>query len=221
MRSPAPGQLVEGFRQSGQIDPDGAIMRAFLGQALAHPELLRAVWHPLGFIHILIGSVDELRARLHIWTRNSLMRASTNWPIHDHIWTLHSRVLAGTIENRIYDVQDDLRSASHRVYHVAHRAEDAILEPSDQLVQCTLASSTTYRAGEQYAVPSLRFHSSKVELEIEPVVGTCVLAGDSRCGIPRLLGPIEVVGDKLDVRVACDSDEAAQACDLLLSRMSV
>lgn len=211
--------ILEEFYATGQIDPDGILIKEFLVHCQRSHFIPSATWHPLGFMNVVVGTDEESVVRLHVWTPESLSHITINWPIHDHIWTLHSRVLLGDITNRKYITAGDIISPTHRVYHVVHGDSEAVLVPGDDIVRCRLDSATAYSAGVQYSLPAHEFHSSEVLLSKWEMVATCIVSGISRRGTPRVLGTVEPQHGLRDKRVACPPEAICNTCVRLLDRI--
>ena len=66
-------------------------------------ELLTPVWHPLGFIHAKLADVpDGGTYRLHLWSSEHRHVGEQRDKVHDHLFNVSSRVVAGAVENIRY-----------------------------------------------------------------------------------------------------------------------
>lgn len=65
--------------------------------------LLTPVWHPLGFIHAKLADVpDGGTYRLHLWSSEYRHVGEQCDRVHDHLFNVNSRVVAGAVHNMRY-----------------------------------------------------------------------------------------------------------------------
>lgn len=144
----------------------------------------RPVLHGNGFIQL-----KTPYGRLHFW-HPSLPRQEVSTPMHDHIFSMHSEILAGHLINRIWNVAAH-SLGSHEVYVALPQpgsAGDTKLHPTGERVLVEMLVETTYGEGEKYMVPPLEFHET---MDIQPAV-TIMRKGDRYPGLlPRVLVPAD------------------------------
>src|SRR5690606_35977192 len=121
-------------------------------------------WHPLGFLHTKLGSIDDIGTiRLHIWLQNKRKTQIPSFPIHDHVFTVNSHILSGTITNHIYQIEKDTINPTHKLYTVKYDSNKSVLQSLNQKVNCQSDSIESFSAGQYYSVNSNVFHSSEVD----------------------------------------------------------
>lgn len=70
--------------------------------------------HPLGFVHMPLSNNGHSRGLyLHIWDRrhSELLQAASYEPIHNHTFDMTSRVLVGSLTNKVFEIIPDEASS--------------------------------------------------------------------------------------------------------------
>ncbi len=120
--------------------------------ALNDGQLL-AYQHPNGFSKIRLATIPEYDwvVRIHVWDHSA-----ADSDIHCHRWNFASRVLAGSLTEKIYDISDQ-SAGSWRKF----RCRSALgVYSLDHLGSCDIALAETlvYRAGDSYQRTASTFH---------------------------------------------------------------
>src|SRR6266851_264015 len=76
-----------------------------LGDIARSARSLGALWHPLGFVNLELGALNQGTYRLHIWPQYERHAKTPDWRIHTHVYDLESFVVVGRITDRTYSVQ--------------------------------------------------------------------------------------------------------------------
>jgi hypothetical protein len=147
-------------------------------------------WHALGFIHCEIASFTQGSLRLHIWPSQDRHSQEQIDKIHDHIFSLTSLVLCGTIKNDTYTVDEVSKSeASNQSYKVKYQPNSAELQATGNYFKKTLKHQDEIKKNESYTVLAGDFHQSTVT--DGTFVATIVATYDHVKLSPRLLGSID------------------------------
>lgn len=153
-------------------------------------HLQQASWHPLGFVHAELARNRYFAYRFHIWPPGERRPKTPNWQIHNHVFSLISRVLVGSIENRLYDVVDAPKGvAAKQLYEVAYGNGASELRPTGRFVDVVTSSVQTHSAPMVYEVPCGVFHESFVgHLD---VVATMVRTDFMESASPLVVGDVD------------------------------
>lgn len=164
------------------------ILRELLRCFHVSPAQFSGTWHPYGFLVIKLYAAEELGTtlRLHIWPKAARARQVPDWPVHNHPWLLHSRILCGTITNLTYAVEENNSNSFCRLYTVRYADNLSILEATDIKVSCEIASNERYVFGQDYIVTSKQYHVTNVQENI--FASTIVLATNSTNKLPNVVG---------------------------------
>lgn len=165
-----------------------AACRSFLSRIADCPAAVIAKQHPLGFVHFTIPFNDHEAIRLHIWPSLERQYQQPIWPIHDHNFTLSSRVIVGQIENSVFDVCPAPHGDSV-IYEVNYADGASILTKNTTHVTSTLLHTKTYGQGMPYTVEQGTFHTSKAELS--EISATIVIPSASNLNQPKVIGPLD------------------------------
>lgn len=129
--------------------------------------------HPLGFIHVRLGTVGGLRRRVHIWPKRSVQdEPITALQIHNHAFEFRSRVLAGRVTHQPHSVVESTRGPC-RLFEVHNTDRGASIVPTTKTCLVDPGPVTAFRASEEYEVRSGVFHRSAA---LDDLSATLVLA---------------------------------------------
>jgi GrpB-like predicted nucleotidyltransferase (UPF0157 family) len=117
------------------------------------------LWHPLGFVSCTICAGLGWALKVHVWPKGSRRAKQPNWPIHDHLFRIDSRLLQGSIRNRVYEVR---AGESLEMYSVDYESKASTLVPTGRFVDVTLARSAIQATDSRYVVELGEFHHSYV-----------------------------------------------------------
>jgi hypothetical protein len=146
---------------------------------------IRPSWHPLGFVHCELARVGGSIYRLHLWPFRERRPKTPDWPIHNHVFDLTSKVLAGVITNREYSVceKDD---GGHSLYSVEYALNGSRIVRTETSVDVRLIHECSYERGGRYCVKRGQFHSSHVAFLA--FAATLVKTSDHRNESPLVVG---------------------------------
>ena len=117
------------------------------------------LWHPLGFVSCTISEGVGWALKVHVWPKGSRLAKRPNWSIHDHVFRIHSRLLQGSLRNRVYEVRP---GSSLEIYSVDYESKASALIPTGRFVDVTLARSDSQPKDSRYVVEIGQFHHSHV-----------------------------------------------------------
>lgn len=157
----------------------GRFEEALMASALADQFVLR---HPLGF-HVVKLEEPPLALRLHLWTPGGVDQPG--YEIHDHMFSLRSRVIDGAIRHRTYRVEPD-PGGDKAIYGVEYVAGESRLTKTDARVRATLGSEETFGPGCYYAVPARELHDAEL---YNSGTGTTLVMTTHVGGPVRTIGP--------------------------------
>jgi hypothetical protein len=142
------------------------------------------LWHPLGFVSCLISSKKgDYDIRVHYWPSGNRRTKNPNWPIHTHSYSLSSLVLAGSVRDIQYRVQNGNDHSAYKVNYFEGGSEIVKTEKTITLSECINRVQT---AGSQYHVERGVFHQSQVEFNERAV--TLVALSEMSNDAPLVLG---------------------------------
>ena len=131
---------------------------------LEEKEQIKGNWHPLGFIHIPLGIINDQSIRLHIWPQSERRRQQPFYPIHTHIFELKSHILSGTLKNTIYKVSNLNFRLESAIYEVNYNnTSESILKRTDRKINIMEVTEETLKKGDYYSVKRGEFHTSEVK----------------------------------------------------------
>ncbi|MEM6993828.1 MAG: hypothetical protein AAF721_25160 [Myxococcota bacterium] len=117
-------------------------------------------WHPTGFVVARLTTTEHLALRLHVWPDEARVYGEPLWPLHDHVWSLHSLVIAGTVGTARARVVDDRHGAGRR-YAVDYAAGNTSqLVARGGPVRCVVGPRQSVQTGASYSVPAGEYHAS-------------------------------------------------------------
>jgi hypothetical protein len=173
-------------------DADSAELRNYLQKELGDDRTKRieteGYLHPYGFVVFKLGIIEPgWLIRLHIWPGGQ--DRAEGWRVHNHAWSLYSRVLTGKLINYQYIVQSVSRSSN--VLYTVETSDFASgksgLLSSGQYVQCTEAGAACWKKDDLYVVDKFAFHDTVVpNQEITATLVLTEIAGAQR---PHVVGP--------------------------------
>lgn len=168
---------------------DGLLRR---GAQIIHnnPDLPTPRVHGNGFVQLDLRKDGS--ERLHIWGHPLIPQQSVRTGIHDHVYTVNSRILVGDIVDITWSVgESDADESTHEIYTAVPRdGQDTELVSSGVYVQaiascCNLHGESSGR--NRYSVLPGAFHSTIVS---DPAA-TLMSKGPVDLGLvrPRILVP--------------------------------
>lgn len=167
--------------------------------------------HPLGFFHLRVLSEGALSVRVHYWPADARPASSAVTPYHDHVWSLESCVLAGTIENVLLDLAEDAAGAYSVADIVQVDGVDRVV-PRPERVRIAGELATTHRRGEFYEIRPSQFHYTRIAGHA--AAATIVRAEVVVAGGPRTLVPAGYAGQAPTRSYLSESDAERVLIDL-------
>jgi hypothetical protein len=157
----------------------GRFEAALMASPLADQFVSR---HPLGF-HVVRLEEPPYALRLHLWKPGGVDQPG--FEIHDHTFSLRSRVIDGAIRHRTYTVQPD--AEGHQVvYAVEYATGESRIAKTAVRVRTVLKSDEVFGAGSLYAVPAGELHDAELS---DSATGTTLVL-TTHIGEPvRTIGP--------------------------------
>lgn len=153
-------------------------------------ELYSPNWHALGFVHCKLATFSNGTLRLHIWPSQERHVQEQQYKIHDHIFSLTSYVVCGSIKNEIYKVElASKKLASTQCYEIEYVKDGAKLRATGNYYNEIKLSDSLINSGQHYTVVSGYLHQSSVPKST--LVVTLVATYDHKTAYPRLLGPVD------------------------------
>jgi hypothetical protein len=142
------------------------------------------LWHPLGFVSTVVEQVEGRHTlRLHYWPTNERRTKNPDWPIHTHSYALSSLVLAGSVYDSQYEVE---QGSDYSVYEVRYFDGGSQITRTDRSVSIAKTTTRTRQSGEQYRVERGVFHQSLVPIGKSAV--TMVALSEIGSDPPLVLG---------------------------------
>jgi hypothetical protein len=149
------------------------------------------ILHPLGFYFIRLAEQEDTTIRLHYWPADNREKGTAITPYHDHVWSLCSCVLTGTVENVLLQLDlDEYGDFQVADINQADNIDQVI--PASSRVRIRIQSKQTYRTDQFYEIPPRVFHYTNVPLENAAL--TVVQARVVVQGGPRTLIPVDSMG---------------------------
>src|ERR1035438_8940815 len=144
--------------------------------------------HPLGFVHVALGRENDYAFRLHVWPDLARYEQQPYWPLHNHKFDLISRVLAGSLTNREYKVEQTCERTPYQLYDVAYRIGSSIMSRSEVRVNVEACGLEHLTAPSVYSIRAGTFHDTRVPLNV--FTATLVVTRNSLQD-----GDVKTVGD--------------------------
>lgn len=122
--------------------------------------LLTPVWHPLGFIHTKLADVpDGGTYRLHLWSSECRHVEEQGDKIHDHLFNVSSRVVAGEVDNIRYRFAVDESEDCYEM-RVDYRPDCIRLIETGVVGRLHVVQHERIKAPEKYFVPRGELHET-------------------------------------------------------------
>ncbi len=150
-----------------------------------------ATWHPLGFLVVRLGLATSGQLRLHIWISAERPIQLPNWPIHTHMFELHSHILVGTVTNEWYDVRSG-PSGRSRLYEVGYEGTSSTMKATPAYVDCLQSLRESFVPGNRYVVDRNQYHATNVTDGI--FAATIVVAASPIQTPPMVVGSRDGLG---------------------------
>jgi len=156
-------------------------------------------WHPTGFVVAKVEVFERGMLRLHVWPDDDRVFGEPHWPVHDHVFSLQSLVLMGSVFSREHEVVDDPAGTMRRWAVDYGEGRDSQLVPEGNPVSVRAGQPVTTGPGNTYGVAAGRFHTSSVPEGQLAATLVATRATDRRR--PFVLGP-RGIDDPVAVRRA-------------------
>lgn len=117
----------------------------------------RSAWacHPLGFFVIKQAVAEDMELRLHVWPKGwAVPHSQTEAELHDHVFSLSSFVVLGSVSNDTFDMTVD-PNGEFRTIEVTYSGSSSggsVL--SKTLYRLDLKATEVHQAGEIYHLPA-------------------------------------------------------------------
>ena len=122
--------------------------------------LLTPVWHPLGFIHVKLADIpDGGTYRLHLWSAEHRNSREQPDKIHDHLFNVTSRVVAGSIENIHYRFVAG-ESEDYREFRVDYQSDYSRLIATGVVGRLHVIDRKRIKPPGKYLVPRCELHET-------------------------------------------------------------
>lgn len=180
---------------------------------LSNPESVAAVWHPLGCLYIEIFRNAMRSVRIHVWGVREGRCSGSNISVHSHDFYLHSYVITGVIENRIYTKKTGI--PTYQLYDIEYYGDVNILRPTGHYLRYEATTCQRVHRGEMYSIPPGQFHS--VRVFGDGIVTTFVVADFQPERRGRLLGPIDGRDNVRTKRTPCTVDDLTRVLKNILA----
>lgn len=166
------------------------------------PEV-RPLWHPLGFIHMRLADDGETALRLHIWSRVHAAPMQPLWSVHNHVFSLESLVIHGSIRDTRFEVAP-AEAGDKQLYEVVYRENGSLRRRTGKRVHCVRNQESIHRVGDQYAIAAQMFHSSSLaEGDLAMTIVKTTGTGDGR---PMVVGDLHGEDEYVFVQREVDAD---------------
>jgi hypothetical protein len=210
---------MESYEQAffdGFAAKDARLLRASALRALTG-STYDCILHPLGFYLIRLAVRGDTTVRLHYWPAHHREKGTAITPYHDHVWSLCSCIISGTVENVLIDLHADPLGD----FELADIRQTGVVDdviPASSRVRMSIRSTATYRAGDFYDILPRVFHCTNVrpdEAAVTVVLSTVVVQGG-----PRTLLPIDSAGHMPSRQAVTNSEQVVLEIIHLLSAQS-
>lgn len=162
---------------------DLRLLAASLIQARQAP---RCMLHPLAFYFVRLYEDGPVTIRLHYWPAIARPTSTAVTPYHDHVWSLQSCVLAGSIENVLLSLAPD-PGGPYAVADIQQTGGIDAVVPLGERLSIVSQESAAYRTNDFYTISPRVFHCTNVYPGVAAV--TIVRAEVTVQGGPRTLVP--------------------------------
>ena len=179
-------ECLSGKQPSSHLD---TVAVDILENIILEPDLVDAVWHPLGFMYIELLHNNGISLRIHVWSLMQREYASLGWLIHKHNWSLSSYVICGSLKNYIYELVSNREVPTHRIYTVEYQGLTNHLLATEELVSYKILNNELISKGGVYRVEPGIFH--RTETKKDTFVATMIMAVDTPGERNEVLGIID------------------------------
>ena len=157
MREPA-DQLAEWFDSFATASQ----YRTQLADIVRQVEgLLTPVWHPLGFMHVKLADTPTGETyRLHLWSAEHRNPGEQEDKVHDHLFNVTSRVVAGSVENVRYRFVAG-KSGDYREFRVDYQSGYGRLIETEIVGQLHVVERKRIGPPGKHLVPRCELHETR------------------------------------------------------------
>jgi hypothetical protein len=152
----------------GLADTDAATLGEIARELMGPLPASQWMEHPLGFYHLRLLTAGNISLRLHYWPCYERPASSAITPYHDHVWSLQSCILAGSIENFIINLEGD-RNGPYVVADIKQIAGVDAVIPTGDRVSLMSPDVSGYAVGDHYSMPPGVFHSTEVAADVAAI----------------------------------------------------
>lgn len=184
-----------------------------------HPLLILPQQHPLGFLCIRWNLDLNRSVRIHIWNRKFNWTQSPNWPIHDHIFSFKSAVLAGLIQNKTYEQLQMSNRRTWNLFEVEYSSQCSKLIPQSRAVALRIFSASLQPTGSAYELPAGVLHRSTLRSDVA-ITALATTTEPALTLKPRVVGALTQTALEFDrsTSQARDTDRIIESAVLLLHK---
>lgn len=203
--------VVSGVGRIADLQP---VVRDVLSAVRSEHPPVQVFDHPLGFLHFELPVTEAAptgsRLRLHLWDEQAPGEDQLG-RFHDHAWGLRSLVVAGRLEDCLYDVE--YRSDGSVQEVLVHYARGIERVQSGRSADLRLASTRLVEAGSRYEIDASIVHATTVL--VRPTV-TLVVTSPATSTAARVFAPHGVSGSGASIRRAVDYSDALERLEAAL-----
>jgi hypothetical protein len=138
--------------------------------------------HPLGF-HVVKLERPPHALRLHLWKPGGVDQKG--YEIHDHVFSLKSRVIEGAIRHRTYETRPDALGP-YVAYAVEYKGGESRLARTDNRLRVSTKTDDVFGEGDDYAVAAGQLHDAEIA---SGHFATTLVLTTHEGGVARSLGP--------------------------------
>ena len=172
--------------KGGLAGDNSGHLKRLAKNAVGQQSGLECIQHPLGFYYVRPCAEGTISIRIHYWPANSRPEPTAVTQYHDHVWSLQSCVLTGTIENILVNLEPD-EAGPYAITNIEQINGIDHVIPSSERVRIHSPETSTYVAGDCYSIPPRVFHRSYIPTEVDTI--TILRAEVVMTGGPRTLVP--------------------------------
>jgi hypothetical protein len=151
------GEFRQAFQNGSRYEDLCRLTLEYLQSPIASVD---ARWHPLGFIDFPIaqrGGASLTKISIHVWHPHYARPQRPQQICHSHGWNLFSVVLAGSLQNRIFEVRNHSRG-NGRVYEVVYTGSTSDSNATKRRVRAEILHTEVYSARDSYTLSADKFH---------------------------------------------------------------
>ncbi|WP_227876019.1 hypothetical protein [Kushneria konosiri] len=151
-------------------------------------ENFSPTWHALGFVHCKLYENESGTLRIHIWPEWERDKSEQVHKIHDHIFSISSYVVCGSVTNKNYSLfeSDASCESSFQLYRVKYESNGSSLAPCEEFFQPVVDQEKLVQKGNIYCIDRGVFHELSVN-EFE-LTATFVATHNHDVKDPKMLG---------------------------------